>query len=141
MIHYENMKAINFIPFSSSTNNIIKDSSAIIYSLCRVVPFIIPSHFLLYTNIYAENCSPELNNESGDEFVSKLKSTNSSFCLLRHNRTAAQRGSDRSSSGASNLTFNFSSGSGAMQDKSVESTALTSSTVTSNRSKMVSATI
>jgi hypothetical protein len=70
--------------------------------------------------------------------MAKLQSTNSSFC--RHNRNTPQtaRSNDRSSSGASNLTFNFSSSNSAMQDKLTESTNLTtSSAATTSRNKLV----
>jgi hypothetical protein len=62
---------------------------------------------------------------------------------MRHNRNISQqplRGSERSTSGASNLTFNYNnSSSGAMQEKSTDSTNLTSSSnAASSRNKMVS---
>lgn len=95
-------------------------------------------HFLVFSNVYADNCSGEFNNDSSDEFMSKLKSTNSSFCLLRHSRNIAQplRSSERNSSAASSLTYNFGSNSSAIQEKSTDSTTLTTSS--SSRSKMVS---
>lgn len=78
-----------------------------------------------------ESCSAmDFNNCTTDpEFISKLKATNSSYCLMRHNRSVNQlRSSERSSSGASNVTFNFSSNSGnsSVPDKSTETTTLSS---------------
>lgn len=94
--------------------------------------------FSLLWHVCIDNCSAEFNNESGDEFMSKLKSTNTSYCQLRHNRNLAQRGTERSSSGASNQTYNFSSNSSAMQEKTTEPTTLTSSSAASSRNKMAS---
>jgi len=90
--------------------------------------------------LFAESCSPDFHNAPGDEFLSKVKGTNSSYCQLRHNRsmnqgTALRGNSERSSSGSSNVTFNFSSS--TLQDKSTESTTLTSASGPPNRSKMV----
>lgn len=57
---------------------------------------------------------------------------------MRHNRNVNQtRGTDRISSGASNLTYNFSSNSSVHQEKSTDSSALSSSAAASNRNKMV----
>lgn len=77
--------------------------------------------------------------EAGDDFMSKLKSTNSSYCLMRHNRNTvqAQRGSDRSSSGGSNVTYNLSSNSSGMQEKSTESSTMSSSGPVASRNKIV----
>lgn len=102
----------------------------------------ISAFLLLFHQIATvDNCIEDFNHDSSDEFMSKLKSTNS-FCLLRQNRNTPQpqRGSERSSSGASNLTYNFSSNSSAIQDKSTDSTTLTltSSSGSSSRNKMVS---
>ncbi|KAG5684524.1 hypothetical protein PVAND_013752 [Polypedilum vanderplanki] len=87
-----------------------------------------------------ENCSASDFNTSGDEFISKLKATNSSYCLMRHNRSINQLRSsnERSSSGASNATYNYSTNSSStMQDKSTtDSTILTTSSTTSNRKQM-----
>lgn len=66
--------------------------------------------------------------------MSKVKSTDSTYCLLRHSRNVGQttRGSDRMSSGGSNYNS-------AMQEKLSDSTNPTSSSSSStvNRSKMV----
>ncbi|CRK89668.1 CLUMA_CG003420, isoform A, partial [Clunio marinus] len=86
------------------------------------------------------NCCQDFNNESSDEFTSKLKSTNSSFCLLRHNRNITQpmRGNERSSSGASILPYSYSSSSTSnsiMHEKSTDSTILPLSSGTTSRNK------
>lgn len=52
----------------------------------------------------ADDCSQELSNDSGDEFMSRIKSASSTHCLLR---PRSMRGIDRSPSGATNQTFNF----------------------------------
>lgn len=113
--------------------------------------YIYAKNFLFLTSVslslpfavFTESCSAsDFNNCSGDELISKLKATNSSYCLMRHNRSINQlrSGNERSSSGASNVTFNFSSNSSStMQDKSTtDSTVLSStSTASSNRKQMV----
>lgn len=88
--------------------------------------------FSCFKYLHTENCTQEFNSESGDEFMSKVKSTNSSYCLLRHNRSTGQatRGNERISSGGSSYNS-------AMQEKSTDSTNLTSSSSNVNRSKMV----
>jgi hypothetical protein len=87
-----------------------------------------------------ENClaaTDYKNGGSNDEFISKLKATNSSYCLMRHNRSINQlRGNERSSSGANNVSYNFgSNNSNAMQDTDPSTAASSSSS--SNRKQMV----
>lgn len=57
-----------------------------------------------FPSLPADDCSQELSNDSGDEFMSRIKSASSTHCLLR---PRSMRGIDRSPSGATNQTFNF----------------------------------
>lgn len=56
---------------------------------------------------------------------------------MRHNRSVNQlRSSERTSSGVSNISFNYS-GNSAVLDKSTESIALTAASTSTNRKQMV----
>ncbi|XP_070506625.1 uncharacterized protein [Chironomus tepperi] len=86
-----------------------------------------------------ENCNYGSENRSASGFDNstndelKLKSTGSSYCLMRHNRSVNQL-RERGSSGATSSTYNFSINcDNTMQNKSTESTMLTSTTALSNR--------
>lgn len=104
------------------------------YLFISQIIFVIFSLFSFFSLIVcADNCSPKFGNESGDEFLSTVKATNSSYCLMRHNRNVAQtsRPNERNSS---NSSFNFCGG----NEKPTDSTSLTVSSVVPGRNKMVS---
>lgn len=90
--------------------------------------------YIFYILFHPENRSG-FDNSPNDEL--KLKSTGSSYCLMRHNRSVNQL-RERGSSGATSSTYNFSINcDNTMQNKSTESTMLTSTTALSNRKQTV----